>query len=693
MRWRSVSAIDPPSIRYHKWSVKSPVRAKQTPSSSSASAAASKADVSHSNTSASTSKASRADVLGAPTFASPAGEWPPFIASDPYRTIRRSGLKVHFPVSPTPEPPFLADTTEQQQRQAINLALARNRGPQNNHSPNLPSPAPTGAIPLSYLLPTIPTGLAEVPRINEYAIQPLAATPLNVSIGRGDVRFLTYYFYYIEVFAANRDQAEKCFQWMAAGEHDDLAAIVGQSVMFRRWKKGVERFVDLGAWDGECASLLRYTGEGDGADHVPSDGRITLRAFDHFKSPDSRGHLSLHAFLLILMGRYIESHDDHGLDIAVHFVSTAADLDNTLSLERVKLLEALICSWRWTDVDHGGANVASCGRLNHLAERTRALSSLPALMTLADLDPVVAPGLVSAGVFNLLMIRYPLSTTVFDVLTGVAEQKYGATAVEEDEGEDDQKEAGSASDEEDEQETDKKGKGKAKDNMDEEKVRRQPALSSPRFNSDPTWRRAPDPSSTPSPSTVAQLRARHPPIAVANLTPEVSAWAQPFQHAAFFPELCKLGSTAQSILPGVLTRDTVRAGVDAELTGSADTTYKKLTLALADGGDVVRVRLQVRSSAIAGTVRLRWSDVSKQITMSRAGEPLQVFGVAYGGGRKGKHREAVDWEWDADEFESRVKVDKQISLKPRMTEQQKQQAAAWARKQALAQQLARQILA
>ncbi|GAA5992673.1 hypothetical protein JCM11641_003904 [Rhodosporidiobolus odoratus] len=50
----------------------------------------------------------------------------------------------------------------------------------------------------------------------------------------------------------------------------------------------------------------------------------------------------------------------------------------------------------------------------------RAVSPLPATMTLGDLDPLVKPGIVPAGSWTILLIRFGEDATVMDILAALS---------------------------------------------------------------------------------------------------------------------------------------------------------------------------------------------------------------------------------------------------------------------------------
>ncbi|GAA5992671.1 hypothetical protein JCM11641_003903 [Rhodosporidiobolus odoratus] len=193
----------------------------------------------------------------------------------------------------------------------------------------------------------IPLSLVETPPVKQYALQPLPGTPLNIAIGTAVVAFLSsLLFSLIEVFAP-RHVAEAWLKWMYGEAHEGRAEAVGQATMFKRWKKGIDRFIQKGGWDGLLCSLIRYGGESDGHDHLPASGRIQMRPFDHFQNPSAVGHLSLNAFLLRSLALFSRAlpHLESEIDVTISFVSSAATLPTTLSRSETKRLEALIISW------------------------------------------------------------------------------------------------------------------------------------------------------------------------------------------------------------------------------------------------------------------------------------------------------------------------------------------------------------
>ncbi|BGP32146.1 hypothetical protein JCM10296v2_003926 [Rhodotorula toruloides] len=255
-----------------------------------------------------------------PTFEYPAGDWPPFQLSSPFRTIHKC-LRVRFPVDEAAGPSgVLAQKPKQERLDVLQQALARNRSEQHNFSHVLPDPSPSGAASLDFLSDIIPVALLESPIDNPYAVQPVKSTPLNVLIGKGKVDFLSNYFYLVETFATPED-AQTWLDWV-----DDRAVRVGQGQIFERWLAGAKRFVALGGWSGELASLLRYAGESNGHDHLPSSGKIVMRVFDHFVSTSATGNRRFHEFMLQTLSLFQQEHPEATLDCTVTFVAAAASL-------------------------------------------------------------------------------------------------------------------------------------------------------------------------------------------------------------------------------------------------------------------------------------------------------------------------------------------------------------------------------
>lgn len=553
--------------------------------------------------------------------------WPPYrVAADAVQATLKmtGGLIATFLLSASAN--LLSTLTQHEQIEHLVRILQLNRE-QHNFNYSLPDPTDEGATSLFSLVSCIPVDAIAAPAVSRLAFQPCAST-LNYDIGRKTVPHLSYYFYLIETFVESVDDAREFVRFAKSKETRARAKRSGLENVLKLRINGIGRFEREGGWKGESKRLISYVGESDGFDHLPPQGSVSLRTFNHFVTQRREKDLSLHASLLQTLSLFKQKHPEIGTTTYVTFLSTASHLPRDISEYKMKLLECIFCAARFSMVGYGGANVACCGNIAFNDDTRRALAPLP-LNT--PLSALVDSDLVPASIAAILSRKNLPQATILQMLSGLrADKVERAQNDDSDESESDDDDA--SSEEEEDSDTSVDDEEDEDDASGVREKKRTASLLTRRFKSG-----RPAASSIPTLSTtrLAAAQQQFPALPrLSHLKAEVAAAVAPFQSEPFFTRLLEVTRKCMSAQSTIMTPTTARAGFVGILSGSGK--RKVVYVTMASGSDAIRVKWQVNTDAGQGPVAIRWDPSRHLFIVSRQGRSLTL---SVNGGKTSV------WEW------------------------------------------------
>ncbi|GAA5999530.1 uncharacterized protein JCM10292_004206 [Rhodotorula paludigena] len=534
----------------------------------------------------------------------PASGWPPFDAQQPF-VDSPTGLRISFPIfEHGRDPGTVADLPREHKLQLLEELQRSNAEEQGNQ--NYEIDPNHDDVPLDLmleLLSLLPLELVQEPPAGKMAFQPLSGTRLNVEIAKYKRKSLKHYFYYIAVFVKDRSSAEAFRTFAGSNEMLDFAGTNGQRSKYEAWLAGLDRFDKAGGWAGIWKSLSRYVGEADGWDvENGPDDKVSLRAFAHFVGLEQRSNPSLHKTILRVLSLFRDRNPDLDMRTSLAFVCTAENvppsIGSRLTSERdIKKLEALISALTFSGADWGGANVSSCGRIDHCADMLSVASKFPPAMPVSALKSLTeVPASIYLGLSSHFQPSTPLSNVVSALASGFSARQARAAAA---------KEIGAAA--------------------PARKSRLRDRLFAASSGGHGLRIALPE-------ATKADLQDRYGGLDVAPNGPLKSSnlsELSPYRQSSFYAALWSLQSAAKKPLPTIITADNIRTGVQLELQkpGSEDGRDRRtarVRAVLAHGKSAVTTVLRFHTDEAAGLFSLEFDAESRLLYFFRDDEILTM---------------------------------------------------------------------
>ncbi|GAA5860821.1 hypothetical protein JCM3774_003153 [Rhodotorula dairenensis] len=542
----------------------------------------------------------------------PFRRWPPFSLEKP-RVDSPTGVEIQFPVFAGAEAAAVGAFSASALTGVARKVLETNTTTQKSHNYVLDKdlyPAAPDSETLEMLLGLLPPDMVEHFVASGCALQPLSGTQLNVEIAKGQRQSLPHYFYLNELYASSEEEALQFLAFASRSDILQMIAELGQGRKYEAWLAGVERFRAAGGWQGPKKRLMSYSGEADGwGEPLDWHEKADPRAFSHFVGPAAMSRFSLHKAILRVAAMYKDETPSSCLIDTLSFVCSAADMVARVGVMPTKSLEAIISVMRYSMADWGGANVSSCGRVDHAGDMAHVASVFPAETPISALrSEELVPASLSLG----LLSRSTPDTLIGDALAALVSSKSPPKRQLT------KKTTKSAT-----------GNGAA---PPLQRLRLRPdnhVLSdlSVRFASaEPVWPVSDSPA---------------------------SAALQPYLGTALYNPLRALERAAKAELPVIITPASLRTGVTVDILNDGNPLYERrvrFVIATATAAEVGVLRFS--TAAPVGPAMLTFDEEMQRVELTRGGDAM-LLRLGYG---RGVYED--DASWDKDEFLDWVTVER-----------------------------------
>ncbi|GAA5900942.1 uncharacterized protein JCM6883_004705 [Sporobolomyces salmoneus] len=560
--------------------------------------------------------------------------WRKFTLSHPFQIVR-GGLQPRFPVQSCK---MLDSLSVEEQRTILGRILKLNEERDNNFNHVLPPSNTDDLDDLLLLAPMLPLSALESVRTDSPTpIRPITGTTLNRALAEGSVDHVEWYCYEIAAYSSSLEVANKFGRYLSSPEVEALAIEASANKIFPTFVKSLGDYVKGGGWPDGIARLFNYIGWSQGWKWTYEGAEPRYpRPFEHFVT-DKKNHLSLHQFLLRLIRTFIDTTGSI-IDVTFTFLGTANSLpaEVEISTQHLMQAEALLSVARDSSVLRGGANVVSCGNVVVTTLMTDVLASLP------------SDGLVSE-IAALSEIPSSLRLTISrrissDITLGAARRQLELAKLEE--------EAKPRSTKVKTSPTSFHGRHFASNLSTSPRLRLNLVVVQDKIK-----RRAPRLVPRPAP-------------AFQELTSAVQQQLQPFRNESFFPSLATIAKNSRSLtatasIGAILTRSTIRGGVDVHIQTKTEETGAVYTRLILCVGDESVVGVLTATGIANGTALLRWDDEEENLVVSRNNR------VLYMTAQDGPKSVQVPWVWDAETVKRRVKIRKGVKKEDQEEEKNK----------------------